>query len=91
MVNISFRVSDEGNIHYVSYDENMVVESFMIDYLKKHANYVSVDPKYFTFKTLGKVLNLPRFKKKLLKDVIVADGIVNVFRKQDTHYSKTNK
>ena len=88
MAIINFRVSDGGNIKYVSYDENMTVENFMRDFLSKNANYVNTDAKFFTFKSCGKVLNLPKFKVKPLKEVIVNDGIVNVSRKQDTHYSK---
>lgn len=91
MAIINFRVSDGGSINYVSYDENITVENFMTDYLKNHTNYVNTSEKFYTFKSNGKVLNMQKFRVKLLKDVIVADGIVNIFRKQDTHYSKENK
>lgn len=87
MAIISFRVSDGGSIKYVQYDGNMNVESFMKDFLTKNTNYVNVSEKFYTFKVNGKVLNSPKFKTKTLKEVIVEDGIVYFFRKQDTHYS----
>ena len=37
---IDFIVEDEGNPISVRYDENMTVENFMKDFLKKHTNYV---------------------------------------------------
>ena len=86
MPNINFRVSDGGNIKYVSYDENMLIEDFMKDYISKYCNYISLDLNYYTFKFCGKVLNLPKFKKKKLKEIIRSDGIVNFFKKQDTNY-----
>lgn len=91
MAILSFRVSDGGCPKPVEYDENMTVESFMKDFLTKNTNYVNYSEKFYTFKTNGKVLNSKKFKNKLLKDVIVNDGIVYFFRKQDTHYSKKNK
>lgn len=85
---LNFRVSDGGSIKYVEYDENITVENFMKDFLTKYTNYVNDNEKFYTFKTNGKVLNSPKFKKKLLKEVIVNEGIVYFFRKQNTHYSK---
>ena len=48
---IKFRVNDEGNSNYVSYDENMTVEDFIKDYLGKLNLNVTLDPKVYTFKS----------------------------------------
>lgn len=87
MSNISFIVEDEGVPNYVTYQNNIIVEEFMKDYLSKHTNYVTLDTKVYTFKSNSKVLNSSKFLKKLLKDIIRANGRVILSRKQDTHYS----
>ena len=87
MSNISFIVEDEGVPNYVTYENNITVEEFMKDYLSKHTNYVTLDTKVYTFKSNSKVLNSSKFLKKLLKDIIRANGRVILSRKQDTHYS----
>jgi hypothetical protein len=87
MSNISFIVEDEGVPNYVTYKNNITVEEFMKDYLSKHTNYVTLDTKVYTFKSNSKVLNSSKFLKKLLKDIIRANGRVILSRKQDTHYS----
>lgn len=87
MSNISFIVEDEGVPNYVTYKNNITVEEFMKDYLTKHTNYVTLDTKVYTFKSNSKVLNSSKFLKKLLKDIIRANGRVILSRKQDTHYS----
>jgi len=85
--NITFIVEDEGVPNYVTYKNNITVEEFMKDYLSKHTNYVTLDTKVYTFKSNSKVLNSSKFLKKLLKDIIRANGRVILSRKQDTHYS----
>ncbi len=87
MSNISFIVEDEGVPNYVTYKNNITIEEFMKDYLSKHTNYVTLDTKVYTFKSNSKVLNSSKFLKKLLKDIIRANGRVILSRKQDTHYS----
>ena len=87
MPKIDFRVNDGGNIRYVSYDENMIVEDFMKDYLSKYIGVVSIDLKMYTFKVNVKVLNSQKFRNLKLKEVIRNNGIVHLFRKQNTHYS----
>lgn len=87
MSSISFIVEDEGVPNYVTYKNNITVEEFMKDYLSKHTNYVTLDTKVYTFKSNSKVLNSSKFLKKLLKDIIRANGRVILSRKQDTHYS----
>ena len=85
--NITFIVEDEGVPNYVTYKNNITIEEFMKDYLSKHTNYVTLDTKVYTFKSNSKVLNSSKFLKKLLKDIIRANGRVILSRKQDTHYS----
>ena len=62
MPKIDFRVNDGGNIRYFSYDENMIVEDFMKDYLSKYIGVVSLDLKMYTFKVNVKVLNSQKFR-----------------------------
>ncbi len=88
---INFRVNDGGYEYYVSYDENMIVEDFIKDYLRTHTNYVSLDPKIYTFYAYTKCLNSGKFLKKTLKQVIRNDGLMHFNRKQDTHYSNKIK
>ena len=85
---LNFRVNDEGNERYVSYDENMTVENFIKDYLKKYSNYVTLDTKIYTFKSQSKILNSKKFLSKTLSSVISDGGQIHLVRKQDTHYSK---
>ena len=87
MSDLTFIVEDEGVPNYVTYKNNITVEEFMKDYLSKHTNYVTLDTKVYTFKSNSKVLNSSKFLKKLLKDIIRANGRVILSRKQDTHYS----
>ena len=88
---INFCVDDGGNLNFLSYDENMIVENFIKDYLGKYTNYVSLDTKIYTFKSNAKILNSSKFLKKRLKDVITNGGNIKFFRKQDTHYSNKIK
>lgn len=85
---IDFRVEDQGVTINVSYDENMTAEAFMLDYLTKHTNYVSLDKRYYTFMASAKCWNSQKFLKKSLKDLIRDNGIVKLTRKQTIHYSK---
>ena len=87
MSDLTFIVEDEGVSNYVTYKNNITIEEFMKDYLSKHTNYVTLDTKVYTFKSNSKVLNSSKFLKKLLKDIIRANGRVILSRKQDTHYS----
>ena len=87
MSDLTFIVEDEGVPNYVTYKNNITIEEFMKDYLSKHTNYVTLDTKVYTFKSNSKVLNSSKFLKKLLKDIIRANGRVILSRKQDTHYS----
>jgi hypothetical protein len=85
---IDFIVEDEGNPVSVRYDEYMTVENFMKDFLKKHTNYVTLDSKIYTFKTNGKVLNMDRFLRKKLQDIVKNGSRIIFSRKKDTTYSK---
>ena len=84
---INFKIDDGGIIIEVSYDENMTVENFIKDFLSKYTNYVTLDTKIYTFRHQGKILNLSKFLKIPLKEVIAEKGTVKFFIKEDTHYS----
>ena len=84
---INFKVDDDGIVISVSYDASITIKDFILDYLAKHCNYVSLDPNVYIFKAGGKILNSPRFLDKQLKDIIKTDSIVYFTRKQDMHYS----
>lgn len=85
---LDFRVEDQGVTVNVSYDENMTAENFMLDYLAKHTNYVSLDKKFYTFMANAKCWNSPKFLKTALKDLIRSNGLVKLTRKQTIHYSR---
>ena len=88
---INFRVYDGGKIENMSYDENMIVEDFIKDFLGKYTNYVTLDKKIYLFKINGKILNSKKFLRKPLKEITRDDGIIHFIRKQDTHYSNKIK
>ena len=90
MPNINFHINDQGQIKNVSYDENMLVEDFMKDYISKNCEVFSLDLEVYEFKFGAKVLNLPRFLNKKLKDIIRPNGIITFEKKQDLHYSGGN-
>ena len=47
---ISFKVSDNGKIINVAYDENMTCENFVLDFTKKNTNLSTIDTNVYTFK-----------------------------------------
>ena len=72
---INFKVDDQGKAISVSYDASITIKDFILDYLAKNSNYVSLDPNVYIFKVGGKILNSQRYLDKLLKDVIQTDSI----------------
>ena len=84
---INFKVGDQGKAISVSYDASITIKDFILDYLAKHCNYVSLDPNVYIFKVGGKILSSQRYLDKQLKDVIKTDSIVHFIRKQDMQYS----
>ena len=84
---INFKVNDQGKVISVSYDASITIKDFILDYLAKHCNYVSLDPNVYIFKAGGKILNSQRYLDKQLKELIRTDSIVYFTRKQDMHYS----
>ena len=64
MVQLSFKVSDNGTIINVKYDGDITVENFILDFTKNHTNYQSTNKDIYTFKCNGKFLNSPNFIKK---------------------------
>ena len=73
---IKFIVYEEYERREVSYSKDMRVEDFIKDYLKKYINYNVVDTSLYKFLTGAKILNNPKYKNYLLKDVIRENGVV---------------
>ena len=84
---INFKVYDNGVQNDVSYDASITIRDFILDYLAKNWDNVSLDTKVFVFKTGAKVLNSPRFLDVKLGDVIRKDSTVTVHRKMELSYS----
>ena len=82
---INFNVFDNYKNINVSYDASITIRDFILDYLAKNWDNVSLDTNEFVFKIGAKVLNL-RLNVKL-GDVIRKDSTVTVHRKMDLHYS----
>lgn len=87
MVILYFRVEDQGVTNNVSYDDNTTAENFILDYLGKNTNYVTLDKKIYTFMANAKCWNTEKFLKQPLKNLIRSNGIVKLTRKQNIHYS----
>ena len=88
-MSISFYVEENCQTIQVSYDENITCENFMLDYLKKHTNYASLDFNVCTFKAGMKILNTPRFLKKPIKEILSANMKVIFIKKLDMRSSGT--
>ena len=87
MVNICFRIELDGEVKNVSYDENMIVKDFIIDFLIKNNFHVTLDTNEYLFRSWTKVLNSPKFLNKKLKDMISSNSIVNITIKKERHFS----
>ena len=87
MAKIKFHVCDNGLTISVSYDENITVEEFMRDYVKKNTNFETLDTTVYVFKVGFKILNSPRFMHRQLKEMIQNDMTITFIRKKDLHYS----
>jgi hypothetical protein len=84
---INFKVDDVGKVISVSYDASITIKDFILDYLAKNSNYVTLDRNVYFFQVYGKLLNSQRYLDKQLKDVIRTDSIVYFTRRQDMQYS----
>lgn len=82
---INFNVFDNYKNINVSYDASITIRDFILDYLAKNWDNVSLDTNEFVFKIGAKVLN-SRLNVKL-GDVIRKDSTVTVHRKMDLQYS----
>jgi len=82
---INFNVFDNYKNINVSYDASITIRDFILDYLAKNWDNVSLDTNEFVFKIGAKVLN-SRLNVKL-GDIIRKDSTVKVHRKMDLHYS----
>ena len=85
-MSISFNVVDEGKKIQVLYDENITCENFIQDFLKKQGSYVTLDVSIYTFRLGPKILNLPRFLHKPIKEILRNGCTVTLIRKKDCIY-----
>lgn len=76
-----------GDITPVSYDSSMIIRDFLLDYLKKYTDYVSLDTKIYVFRVGIKILNSNKFINGKIGELIREGSIVTFQRKQDVHYS----
>ena len=84
---IKFTVVDNGQENDVEYNSSMTCKEFMLDYLRKFYDDVTLDTKKYTFKAMSKLLNIPKYLEKKLSDVIMPGSRVYLFRKLGMSYS----
>ena len=84
---IKFTVVDDGNENVVEYNSSMTCKEFMLDYLRKFTNNVTLDINVYNFHIRSKILNIPRFLEKKLSDVISSGAKVTLTRKKSCCYS----
>jgi hypothetical protein len=87
MSTITFTVNDNDRDHIVEYNSSITCKEFILDYLKKFTDLVSLDTTVYTFKMGMKVLNSQKWLEKKLSDVIESGSTVRFIRKQGLHYS----
>ena len=87
MVNINFKINDNGVIINVCYDSSMTIRDFILDFTRKYTNLESIDPNIYTFKIGIKFINSPRFLFSKIGDLIRDGCIVNFVRKKSMSYS----
>ena len=78
--NISFKVNNNGRIKCAKYSGDITCEEFIVDYLKKNGDYVTLDVNKYIFRKGGKILNSPRFKNMKLKELIMEYQTVSLWR-----------
>ena len=86
---LNFKVDDigGGKLISVSYDSSITVRDFLLDFLKKNTNFVSLDSNIYSFTDGPRLLNLPRFLDKKLGDLIRDGKTIKFIRKKDMQYS----
>ena len=76
MVNIGFVVIC-GRKWRVSYDENIILKNFMLDFIKKHSPLERLEPEYCIFKLGDTMINTQEFMNKKLKEVIKPGDMIS--------------
>ena len=79
MVNIGFLVTYEDKKWDVSYDENIILKNFMLDFIKKLSLLERLDTGYCIFKLGDMLINTQEFMNKKLKEVIEEDDMISIF------------
>ena len=70
MANIGFVVICGNRKWRVSYDKNIILKNFMLDFIKKHIHFERLEPEYCIFKLGDTMINTQEFMNKKLKEVI---------------------
>ena len=76
MVNIGFMIIYGNKKYDVSYDENITLKNFMLDFIKKHNLPERLDTKYCIFKLRDKLIITQKFMNKKLKEVIEPEDMI---------------
>lgn len=86
---ITFTVNDDaaGQKNSVSCKDDIDAEKFMLDYVTKYTDYVTLDTKIYIFKVGIKIINSNKYLKTKLRDLLQNGSLVNFIRKQGLHYS----
>ena len=79
MVNIGFMISYWNKKYDVSYDENITLKNFMLDFIKKHNLLERLDTSYCIFILGTRLINTQKFMNKKLKEVIEPEDIISFY------------
>ena len=79
MVNIGFMIIYGNKKYDVSYDENIILKNFMLDFIKKLSLLERLDTGYCIFKLGDMLINTQEFMNKKLKEVIEEDDMISIF------------
>jgi hypothetical protein len=89
MTIINFVVYDEcENVtNPVAYDEDVIIQTFLKEYVKKYTNYESLDTKIYVFKNGLKILNSQKYLNEKIGTHIKDGAQITFLRKMGLHYS----
>ena len=85
MINIIF--DNQGEMVHVTIDSNSLIKDVLLEFLKRNNYYENLDPNLYVFKSNGKVLNIPRFLEKRVRDLLTSGMKIRVFIKKPLYYS----
>ena len=77
---------NQGETQVVAVDSNSLIKDVLLDFLKRNNYYENLDPNLYVFKSNGKVLNIPRFLEKRVRDLLTS-GMKITFNNKQIPYS----